>query len=167
MMKDREIASGGRYDRISFTVSKGKMSEVVSENVLDLLGSHSAALYPLAEFSGLVTAEQLTAMIHDPLLVAAENTYINRYFEGQSSSTATPVSPTFKNNLLDHPLETSGFFIGSVMVGVVSALGVLKFFASKNSYSKVLDTSTTFTPSEQTDVELEKVLRFVHTEPVL
>jgi hypothetical protein len=155
MLKDREIASGGRYDRVSFTVSKGELSAAVLENVMDLAGLQSSSPYPLAAFEGLVTADRLQAMVNDPALLEAEATFFNQVLGEKMtlSAEASSVS-SFGDSLAAHPLEFAGFVIGSAIIGMVGVLGVLRLLSPpKNSYSKVMDEST-----KVAAIELEKPL---------
>jgi hypothetical protein len=170
MMKDREIASGGRYDRLSFTVSKGQLSGIVSESVLDLLGTNSAP-YPLAAFEGLVTPDQLKTMMGDS--AAFETSFFQRVFNDKETFLAANThssSETFEEALLAHPMESAGLLLGSALIGVVAMLGVMRLFSpsvSKNtsngSYNSVLDSSsspTSPTPSvKRVGIELERPMR--------
>jgi hypothetical protein len=166
MLQDREISSGGRYDRVSFTISKGELSSVVPENVIDLGGVHSASPLHLANFPGLVTAERLQAMTNDPALVEAETAFLQHMLGDQISlgagdSPTTATVSTFGGSLVSHPLESIGLFVGSAMIGMVSVLGVLRLLSpsSKNSYSKVMDDSNQLARGVPAAIELEKPLK--------
>jgi hypothetical protein len=158
-MNDGELASGGRYDRISFTVSEGKLSGLVNENVMDLAGPH-AAPYPLAAFEGSITAEQLHKMTHDPALLGAETAFLERAFGeqmalGVDSSSSTVESSSFNDSLRDHALEFTGVFLASAFVGMASVLGAMRFMSPSkpaHSYTTVMDESA----QPRAEVELEK-----------
>jgi hypothetical protein len=122
-MKDREIASGGRYDRLSFTISKGQLGSVVTENVLDLLATHSSA-FPLAAFEGLMTSDQLKTMTGDSM--ALEAAVFQRLFGDKDPSLT---SNSFEESLLAHPLESAGLLLGSAMIGMVTMLGLVRLFS--------------------------------------
>jgi hypothetical protein len=145
MMKDMEIASGGRYDRLSFTLSNGQMTDIKSENVLDLLDTHSAPLYPLADFDGLVSSDHFEKMISKSLSLE-KRLFQNVFAQNKLSLIAKMESESFTDSLASHPMESASLFIGSIVFGMVSVFGVMKFFSpslkQQNSYSTVMDTSS-------------------------
>jgi hypothetical protein len=175
-MGDREIASGGRYDRLSFTVSKGELGGLVSENVLDLLATPHSAPYPLAAFEGLVSVAQLETMTSAPALLEVESAFFERVFgankvgiSGSSSSTMS----SFNESLSAHPLESAGLLLASAVVGMVAMFGVLRlsphFSSSPSSkelsYTSVLDESAAQSP--RVEIELEKPSKKVPREHLL
>jgi hypothetical protein len=159
MLKDREISSGGRYDRVSFTISKGQLNSVVSENVMDLAGILLSPL-PLADFPGLVTSERLQIMTNDPALLEAEATFFSQVLGDQMSVGDSPGTSTFGFSLVSHPLKYAGLFVGSTLIGMVSMLGVLRLLSpSKRSYSKVMDESSQPASERVPMIELEKAMK--------
>jgi hypothetical protein len=124
-MKDQEIASGGRYDRLSFTVSKGQLTSVVSENALDLISLHHSAPYPLAAFDGLITSDQLNTMTNTPL----DTNFFHRVFNDKHTSFLTHSD----DSLSSHPSEVTGLLVGSVLVGMMIMFGVMKFLSPSSS----------------------------------
>jgi hypothetical protein len=175
MLGDREVASGGRYDRVSFTLTQGFVSSVTTENVIDLMGTHSASPFPLATFEGLVTSEKLQELTHDPALLEAETAYFNTLLSHKTaladalkglsvSSSSSPAASTFQSSVAAHPLDFAGFFIGSVMVGMLTVLGVTRFLSPSSkttaSYDAVLDHSSSFQGAGATvGIELEKPMK--------
>jgi hypothetical protein len=171
MMKDREIASGGRYDRLSFTVSKGQLSGIVSENVMDLMGTHSAP-YPLAAFEGLVTPDQLKTMTSDPALLKAESTFLQHVFGDRltSGDSASPSVSTFNDSLRSHSMEFTSIMVGSAVVGMVAMLGVMRFLSPSTSkghtYATVLDESARHSASSPV-IQMEKPLKKIPQQMML
>jgi hypothetical protein len=168
MMKDQVIAYGGRYDRLSFTVSKGQLTGIVSENVLDLLGPHSASPYPLAAFEGLVTPDQLKTMTHDPALLEVESAFVERLFGDKMTLTSSASTvPTFNDALRSNSMEFVGFFVASALFGMVTLMGVSRFFSpsSKHSYSTVIDESTS--APRKVEIKFEEPLKKVSQELTL
>jgi len=159
-MKDREIASGGRYDRVSFTVSKGGIASVVTENVIDILGINSAP-FTLGTFPGLVTSEQLHSMTNDPELLKAQSVFFNHLLGDNAALSGDSSSSSFADSLFDHPLESIGLLAGSALIGMVSMLGVLRFFSpAKGSYAPVLDESRRQAAAVAvTELQLERPLK--------
>jgi hypothetical protein len=169
VMKDREIASGGRYDRLSFTVSKGELSGLVSENVLDLLATpHSASPYPLAAFEGLVSMAQLETMTSAPALLEVESAFFERVFSANKVdiSGSSSMMPSFNETLSTHPLESAGLLLVSAVVGMVAMFGVLRLSPSSKelSYTSGLDESA---QSARVEIGLEKPLKKVPQELLL
>jgi hypothetical protein len=177
-MGDREIASGGRYDRLSFTVSKGELGGLVSENVLDLLATPHSAPYPLAAFEGLVSVAQLKTMTSAPALLEVESAFFERVFGankvGISGSSSSSTVSSFNESLSAHPLESAGLLLASAVVGMVAMFGVLRLFSphfssspsSKElSYTSVLDESAAQSP--RVEIELEKPSKKVPREHLL
>jgi hypothetical protein len=175
---DREIASGGRYDRVSFTLTRGSVSSVTTENVLDSIGTQSASPFPLASFEGLVSADQLQELTHDPALLEAETTYFSNLMthktaladalKSLSVSSSAPTSSTFLDSVTAHPVDFAGFLIGSVLVGMVGMLGVTRLLSpplSKTaSYNAVLDQSTEGGAAAAVGIELEKPMKKFSSE---
>jgi hypothetical protein len=173
MLGDREVASGGRYDRVSFTLSHGAVSSVTAENVMDLGGPFSASPLPLADFQGLVTNEKLSELTHAPALLEAETTYFNSLLSTKTaladalkkdisaSSHAAPSS--FQSSMAEYPLEFAGFLFGSAMVGVVAMLGVARFLSPASGYNPVLDHSqggaAAAAPRQGVGIEMEKPMK--------
>jgi hypothetical protein len=161
-MKDREIASGGRYDRLSFTISKGELASVVTENVLDLLATHSSP-FPLAAFEGLVTSDQLKTMTGDSM--ALEAAVFQRLFGDKAPLlTSNSRTKTFEESLLAHPLESAGVLLGSAMIGMVAMFGLVRLFSpspknNHGSYSSVTVLDSSVSPSslhaKRAAIELE------------
>jgi hypothetical protein len=166
MMKDVEIASGGRYDRLSFNVKKGKLSEVMAENVLDLLATHSVP-YPLAEFQGLLSIDQLQSMTAEPL--ALESAFFQRVFaQDKKTLFANMQSDSFNETLASHPLESAGLLIGSAFFGMVAMLGLMRFLSpSTTSNKQNLDLDSFSTKFASSEIQLERSMRSSRTELVL
>jgi hypothetical protein len=162
---DSEIASGGRYDRVSFTLSHGSLSSVTSENVMDLAGTHSSS-FALAAFNGLVTAERLYQMTHESNLLEAETTFFHnlQMTTGLSQQSLddhalADNSGSFSASVASHPMEYTAFSVVSAFLGVAAMMGVMRFispssFSTSVSYNPVMD--DTEAGNGPVRVELEK-----------
>jgi hypothetical protein len=164
-MKDQELASGGRYDRLSFTVSNGQLSAIVSENVLDLIATHSAP-YPLADFEGLVSVAQLRTMTN--ALLEVESTFFENVFgEKLSMSSTSRAVSSFHDSLIAHRMEYAGLLLASALVGMVTMLGVLRLFSpspKQHSYATVMDQSAM---PPRVEIEFEKPLAVARDDLIL
>jgi hypothetical protein len=140
MLGDLEVASGGRYDRVSFTLTHGSLSSVTPENVMDLFETHSASPFPLAAFEGLVTSQKLYEMTHDPILLEAEIAFFQKSGLLQSMNNLSPTTSdssfTFTDSLTSHPLEYTGFFIASAFLGMATVMGITRFLSPSKIFKK-------------------------------
>jgi hypothetical protein len=155
--KDQVIASGGRYDRLSFTVSKGQLGALISENVLNLVGSHHTSPYPLATFKGLVTPSQLMTMTNDPALLELENLFLEHLL-GEESSKSLTVSTSFSGSLRSYPLAFASLILGSALIGMVTMLGVLRFL-SPSSNKRSSGYHTVIDESPRGEIEFEPCMK--------
>lgn len=147
--KDGVIASGGRYDRLTFTVANGQVTSTINENVLEeMVNIQNAAPYPLADFDGLISSATLKSM---------KDATISRIAESPAfKSVGLLDSPTITRSMAAHPYEGAGMLISAGLIGMVVMYGIMSLFRPSRSYTPVMDVSTTpFTPAPKGSVEIQ------------
>lgn len=159
--KDGVIATGGRYNRVTLTVGNGAALAQV-EDVIPADISPTSALYPLANFNGLMDAKVFKEQNHKMFESIANSKsfqHLSQYSTLKDAVTTLGGSePTLSAAITENPLATAGLVIASAFMGVAIMFGVQSFLRSnKKTYNPVLDISQANISNQGSfDIQLER-----------